>query len=114
LLGTVSRYWIAKETQWAAVGIVLFDPQRWSRGIGTDALRLWCDYQFRADESLPRLDLRTWSGNERMIRLAERLGFQLEARFRDARVVDGKRYDGLGFGVLRREWERNADGDRAS
>jgi hypothetical protein len=39
-----------------------------------------------------------------MIGLATRLGFREEARFRKARIVDGKHCDGLGFGALREEW----------
>jgi RimJ/RimL family protein N-acetyltransferase len=52
-----------------------------------------------------RLDLRTWSGNHGMMRLAEKLGYQQEARFRQARIVEGRYYDGLGYGILRAEWE---------
>jgi len=40
-----------------------------------------------------------------MIKLARKLGFQQEACFRKARIVDGKYYDGLGFGILREEWK---------
>lgn len=39
-----------------------------------------------------------------MIRLAAKLGFQEEARFRKARIVNGEYYDGLGYGILREEW----------
>jgi len=41
-----------------------------------------------------------------MMRVAEKLGYQLEARFRHARIVNGRYYDGLGYGVLREEWAR--------
>ncbi len=40
-----------------------------------------------------------------MGRLAEKLGFREEARFREAVVVGGRRFDGMGYGVLRAEWE---------
>jgi len=53
-----------------------------------------------------RLDLRTWSGNRGMMRLAEKLGYAQEARFRRARLVTGAYYDGMGYGVLREEWQR--------
>lgn len=36
------------------------------------------------------LDLRTWSGNHGMMRLAEKLGFLQEACFRKARIVRGE------------------------
>ena len=105
LIGRVSRYWQSQETLWLCVGISIYDPGDWNRGFGFEALGLWCDHLFAQPMELHRLDLRTWSGNVGMIRLAEKLGFQLEARFRDARIVDGEYYDGLGFGILRPEWE---------
>ncbi len=46
-----------------------------------------------------------------MMRLATKLGYTLEARFRKARIVKGAYYDGLGYGLLREEWrERYPDG----
>ncbi len=104
LIGRISRYWQSEETHWLSVGLVIFDPEHWGRGLGFEALGLWSDDLFASMPQLARLDLRTWSGNVGMIRLAEKLGYSLEAKFRNARVVDGKLYDGLGFGVLREEW----------
>lgn len=46
---------------------------------------------------LPRLGMGTWSGNHRMIRLAARVGMRQEACFLQARLVDGRRYDGVYF-----------------
>jgi RimJ/RimL family protein N-acetyltransferase len=40
-----------------------------------------------------------------MIKLSKKLGFKQEACFRKVRVVGGKHFDGLGFGILREEWE---------
>lgn len=115
LVGTVSRYWQSPETRWLSVGISIYDPALWGRGIGHEALGLWCDYLLGAPLELARLDLRTWSGNVGMMRLAEKLGFQREATFRKARIVDGAFYDGLGYGVLREEWAaRYPDGFAAS
>jgi RimJ/RimL family protein N-acetyltransferase len=106
LIGNVSRYWISKETNWLAIGLAIYDSQQWSKGYGYEALGLWCDYLFTSDEQLVRLDLRTWSGNIGMIKLAEKLSFAREATFRNARIVDGVYYDGLGYGILREEWEQ--------
>lgn len=111
LLGRVSWYWVGEETNWPAVGIVIYDEADWGRGFGFEALGLWCDYLLRTSYDFARLDLRTWSGNIGMMRLALKLGFQEEARFRKARIVDGQFYDGMGYGVLREEWEeRYPDG----
>jgi putative hydrolase of HD superfamily len=40
-----------------------------------------------------------------MMRLAEKLGYQLEGRFRSARIVAGAYHDALGYGILREEWQ---------
>lgn len=105
LIGTVSWYWIGEETNWLAQGIVIFNEKYWGRGIGTEALGLWSQYLLDNMPQIVRLDLRTWSGNHGMIGLARKLGYHEEARFRNARVVDDQYYDGLGFGILREEWE---------
>lgn len=109
LVGAVSRYWISEPSHWAAIGIDLYDPSHWGKGIGTEALRLWCEHLFATVPEFTRLDLRTWSGNERMINLARRLGFSEEARFRNARIVNGETYDALAFGILREEWDRGSE-----
>ena len=111
LVGRVNRYWQSRETHWLSLGITIFDPDHWGRALGFEALGLWCEYVLDNLPDVIRLDLRTWSGNERMIRLAARLGYVEEARFRKARVVDGEYYDSVGYGILREEWRaRSPDG----
>ncbi len=115
LVGQVSWYWESTETNWLSLGIVIFDPEQWGRGLGYEALGLWCDYLLAAMPELARLDLRTWSGNHGMMALARKLGFTEEARFRKARIVAGAFYDGMGYGILREEWNaRYPDGFAAS
>lgn len=104
MIGQVSWYWISEETNWPALGIVIYDPQHWRKGIGYEALGLWSDYLLQVQPLFVRLDLRTWSGNAGMMRLAQKLGYKEEARFRSARIVNGQYYDGMGYGILREEW----------
>jgi RimJ/RimL family protein N-acetyltransferase len=103
LVGTVSWYWESRETDWRRIGITLYDPAIWSGGWGTEAVALWTTYLFDTTD-IVRLDFATWSGNVRMCRLGERLGWTEEGRFRQARVVNGTRYDSVVYGVLRSEW----------
>jgi putative hydrolase of HD superfamily len=103
--GMVSRYWESEETKWLSLGITIYDPAYWSGGIGFEAFGLWSDYVLRQMPELVRVGLGTWSGNVRMMRLAEKLGFVQEACFRKARIVRGEYYDSVGYGVLREEWE---------
>lgn len=115
LIGVVTWSWESRETCWLSVGIVIFDPDLWGSGRGYEALGLWTQYLFDTMPALVRSDLRTWSGNTAMMRLAEKLGYREEARFRQARIVEGEYFDGLGYGVLRHEWTtRYPDGFAAS
>ncbi len=106
LLGRVSWYWESKETNWLCAGIAIFSPEYWGNGRGFEALGLWTDYLFKAMPQIERVDLRTWSGNFGMMRLAEKLRYTKEACFRKARIVDGQYYDSIGYGVLREEWNQ--------
>ncbi len=104
-IGTVSWYWQSKETNWKSIGIAIYNEKYWGKGIGYESLNLWIEYLFKECKNIVRLDLRTWSGNENMIKLSKKLGFKEEARFRMARIVNGKYYDSIGMGILRKEWE---------
>ena len=103
-IGTVGAYWVDERTNWLETGIVVYDEAYWNGGYGTEAYSLWIDYLFEKTE-LHRLGMSTWSGNKRMMRVAEKLGMKLEARIRQARIVDGELYDAIKMGILRREWE---------
>ncbi|MEH6940712.1 GNAT family N-acetyltransferase [Bacillus sp. JJ722] len=105
-IGSVGAYWVDQNTNWLETGIVTYDKKYWNGGYGSEAYALWIDYLFE-NTRLHRLGMSTWSGNERMIRVAEKLGMQVEARIREARIVDGKYYDAIKMGILRREWKQN-------
>ncbi|MCL1631491.1 GNAT family N-acetyltransferase [Sporolactobacillus sp. CPB3-1] len=105
LIGQVGWYWESQETNWLCAGIAIFNSDFWGRGLGYEAFGLWTDYLFQAMPKIVRVDLRTWSGNMGMMKLAEKLGYIKEACFRKARIVNGKYYDSIGYGVLREEWE---------
>lgn len=104
LIGSVSRYWISQDTNWMAAGIAIFNPKCWGKGVGREALSLWLDFLFDSMPELARLDLQTWSGNIGMMKLAAKMGFREEARYRKARIVNGEYYDAIGYGILREEW----------
>ncbi|MFP7696590.1 GNAT family N-acetyltransferase [Trueperella sp. LYQ143] len=90
---------------WYETGIVIYDPQHWKHGIGTQALSLWTKLTF-AETNAHLLTLTTWSGNERMIRCGRRIGFTECARIPQARLWDGKRWDSVKLVILRSEAER--------
>ncbi|CAM1343099.1 GNAT family N-acetyltransferase [Tenacibaculum amylolyticum] len=105
LIGEVSWYWRSQETNWLEVGIVIFNDQFWGKGIGAIALELWIDEVFKEKPALVRIGLTTWSGNQGMIQLAKKIGLREEARYRNARIVNGKYFDSVSYGILKKEWE---------
>ena len=104
IIGTVSYYWEDKNTRWLEAGIVINNSQFWHGGYGTEALKLWIGHLF-ATQEIARVGITTWSGNERMMRVAEKLGLQLEGRMRKCRYYNGEYYDSIRMGILREEWE---------
>ena len=105
IIGEVSWYWKSEETNWLEIGIVIFDEKYWNKGIGFIALKKWITYLFASKKEIVRLGFTTWSGNIGMMKLAEKLKFKKEAQYRKARIVKGKYYDSVSYGILREEWE---------
>lgn len=78
-----------------ALGIDINSMSARGCGYGLRALRLFTEYLF--GEGARELYCQTWSGNERMVHLASKLGFEECCRKPDLREVRGQRYDGLTF-----------------
>ena len=104
IIGEVNWYWKSQETLWMEIGVVIFNEDYWGQGIGYKSMKIWIDEIFDENPKLIRLGLSTWSGNKRMIKLAEKLGFEKEAVYRKARIVEGQYYDSVSFGILKEEW----------
>lgn len=83
-----------KKARWA-VGLDICEPSYWSGGWGAAALSAFLRYHL--DAGYTRLYTQTWSGNFRMIGLAQKLGFCECRREAGIRLVRGKTYDGLTF-----------------
>ena len=86
----------------AHLGLTLAPGAR-GQGLGTDVVRVLCDYAFRLRD-LHRLGLETLATNEPMLRAARAAGFREEGRLREAAYVLGERVDEVQLGLLRREW----------
>jgi RimJ/RimL family protein N-acetyltransferase len=107
IIGTVGYYWEHEPSNWLEIGIVIYQPEYWSGGYGTRVLRLWINHLFTT-LPLVRVGYTTWSGNERMIKVGEKLGMEMEARLRKCRYYNGEYYDSIRMGLLREEWEGNS------
>lgn len=102
-IGSVSYYWEDENTRWLEIGIAIYQPNQWSKGLGRKALKLWITHLFNSHK-IERVGLTTWSGNPRMMACAQALGMTLEARIRKVRFYDGIYHDSIKYGVLRSEW----------
>ena len=105
-IGWVNSYTIDENYKWfgkikddqtfyRCVGIDICEPDVWGNGIGTNALRAFINYFF--ENSMNEIYTQTWSGNTRMLRCAEKLGFKECNRNVGTREVDGQKYDALTF-----------------
>ena len=83
-----------------AMGIEIFEKDFWCRGIGYKALTAFMDY-YRRKLGEKCFALETWSGNVRMQRCAEKLGFVEVKRDKNAYTVKDKTYDAI---VLKKEF----------
>ena len=68
------------------------------------ALKKWIKDCFIKYPEIERVGLTTWSGNQGMMRLAEKLGLILEGRLRKVRYYNGTYYDSVKYGILREEF----------
>lgn len=89
-------------------GITIGERDHWGGGYGSEALRLLLGHLFGAC-GFRRVELDTWSGNERAIRAFRKAGFVEEGRRRSAVRVGQRWYDSVLFGMLSEEWERLSD-----
>ena len=78
-----------------AVGMAILNDAYWNKGYGTMALEGWLLYLL--EHGCQELYLQTWSGNGRMIHVAEKLGFTECERCVGFHEWQGRQYDALTF-----------------
>jgi len=104
LVGAVELDEILWAHRVSGLGVVIGDRAHWGQGYGYEAMTLALAFAFN-ELNLHRITGTVFSYNARSIALMEKLGFQREGVFREFLQRDGKRYDMLLYGLLRREWK---------
>jgi len=89
----------------ATVGIVIANAEDRSRGVGTEALTLLCEYGFQK-LGLQRIQLNVYEANTRAQRCYEKVGFIREGVKRRAIYKDGRFMDMIFMSILKDEWQR--------
>ena len=94
----------------AWVGLGIGEREFWSKGYGSDMMKLCQTYVF-AELGLQRLSLGLHEYNPRALRSYEKCGFRLEGRTRQDLMREGRRYDSLWMSILREEWLQMQNGE---
>ena len=87
----------------AFVGIAIGEPDYWSKGYGSDAMRILLRYAFQ-ELNLNRVSLDVFEYNPRAIRSYEKVGFTIEGRYRQFLNREGRRWDMVFMGMTHQEW----------
>lgn len=104
-IGSVNRYGHKENPYSCNIGISIQNDAYLNKGLGTEALQMWLNYQFSNTQVL-RIGVETCSFNPRAIRVIEKIGFRHEGTLRQMRKWEGQLLDKLLFGLLRVEWEQ--------
>lgn len=84
----------------AELQIRIGDAASRGKGLGTEAVRLLCEFGF-ADLNLHRIYLQVFASNARAIRVYEKAGFIREGVLRQAVHIDGQWEDVVPMGLIR-------------
>lgn len=103
VIGEVSLKTIRWFNRKAEISVFII-PEYQGKGYGKRAVKKIMELAFNT-LNLYRLEGEVMEYNEPSIKLIESLGFKFEGRLREARYIDGKYWDILRYGILKREFE---------
>lgn len=100
LVGAVSLFDINHRHGTATLGVVIYDPEDWGRGFGSEAVRLLVAYgMFFLD--LHNVLLQVFAYNERGVAAYKKVGFREIGRRTGAVVLGGERFDQVYMEITR-------------
>jgi RimJ/RimL family protein N-acetyltransferase len=99
--GTIS--YTGLRPRWSATIGIMIEKRFWGSGFANDAQEVLLRFLF-IELGLRVVRLYTHSGNPRAVRLAERAGFKVSVRERQAIFKNGELYDNLMMDLLREEY----------
>jgi len=102
-IGWVNAYKFSYDKTSVKIGICICEDNLLCKGLGTISIKLWLDYWF-VDRKMHRVGLDTWSLNKRMIRVAEKCGFQFEGIEREMHQWQNEWQNLHHFSILANEY----------
>lgn len=103
-IGGTNLFKIDHANRTAELGIMIGDPASRGKGLGTEAVKLMCDYGFNA-LGLNNIILMTFEWNIAGQKAYEKAGFKEIGRRRQARWFAGRYWDDIYYDLLASEFE---------
>ena len=89
------------------------DKENWSKGFGSDTVKLILDYAFN-ELNFNRIQLHVAEKNSAAVKIYKKHGFIIEGKLREAMYQHGRYWDFYLMGVLKSDWEKNHKMDTGS
>lgn len=105
LIGSAGIEGINEKNDSCYFGIVIYNPDDWDRGFGTEATRLLCNFAF-GSLGLHSVRILVYDYNKRARHVYEKCGFTVSGRYRDGIRVRGEYRDVLIMDLLEGELVR--------
>jgi RimJ/RimL family protein N-acetyltransferase len=103
LIGNCGIHRIDWKNRVGEIGIAIGEKESQNKGFGTEALVLLVEYGFNT-VNLNRLELYTYSFNERALKSYKKVGFVEEGRKRQFIWSKGRYHDAIMMGILADDW----------
>ena len=103
-IGITGLHRASPEDRAAELGILVGEKDFWSQGYGTDAILTLLRFAFH-QMNLHKVELGVFEFNDRGMACYRKCGFIEEGRRREAHFQDGRYWDIVRMGVLRREFD---------
>ena len=91
------------ENRYATIGITIGEKEYWSKGYGSDALRLMLDFGFNV-RGHNSISLNVFEFNKRGIACYEKVGFKRQGVWRDCMIRGEQRYGCIYMDILASEY----------
>jgi RimJ/RimL family protein N-acetyltransferase len=103
LIGRCMLFSLDLVNRTAMLGMMIGEKEYWDHGYGQEASRLLLDYGFNL-LNLNSIMLGVYAFNERAIQAYRRVGFREIGRRRQARIINGQKFDMVEMDILAEEF----------
>ena len=106
MIGTVGLHEVDHINRTATLGIFIGNRDYWSKGYGTEAIRLILDFAFNY-LNLNNIELALMEFNQRALKCYQKCGFKEIGRRRKCKFINGKYYDSILMDILAEEFNES-------